>query len=202
MNHSIETLRKKVDQKLSLQTYIQKEVDDNEKALKECSRNKRNIDEALLIIQEVAKQTQQELEYHISDIVSTALASVFDDPYEFKVEFVIRRGKTEADLYFIKDKERLDPMSASGGGAVDIASFALRIALWNLVKDKVSNTIVLDEPFKWLSRDLQPKAGEMLAMLSKKLGIQFLIVTHNQDIIESADKVFNVEIKNGRSVVI
>lgn len=197
----IASLRAEINKKLSLKDYIEKEVEAAEKELKELSRQRKNIEDALLIIQEVSKKTQQELEYHISDIVSTALSSVFEDPYEFKVEFVIKRGKTEADMYFVKDNERVDPLTASGGGAVDVASFALRIALWNLLRDSISNTLIMDEPFRFVSKDLQPKAGEMLKMLSDKLRIQFIIVTHSPDIINEADKVVTVSIKNGESVV-
>ena len=50
-----------------------------------------------------------------------------------------------------------------------------------------------------LSRELQPKAGEMIKMLSDKLKIQFIIITHNQDIIESADKVFEIK-QNSKGV--
>lgn len=197
----IASLRAEINKKLSLKDYIEKEVEAAEKELKELSRQRKNIEDALLIIQEVSKKTQQELEYHISDIVSTALSSVFEDPYEFKVEFVIKRGKTEADMYFVKDNERVDPLTASGGGAVDVASFALRIALWNLLRDSISNTLIMDEPFRFVSKDLQPKAGEMLKMLSDKLGIQFIIVTHSPDIINEADKVVTVSIKGGESCV-
>ena len=56
-----------------------------------------DVQEARIIIQIVAKQTQQELEYHISHVVTKALESVFDDPYQFKLEFALRRDKTEAD---------------------------------------------------------------------------------------------------------
>jgi DNA repair exonuclease SbcCD ATPase subunit len=195
----VKDLRETLNKIKGKKEYLLKEMRTIADTIKTCTKQKMDIEEAQLIIQEVAKQTQQELEYHISEVVSTALSSVFDDPYEFKVEFVIKRGKTEADLYFIRRKERVDPLSASGGGVVDVASFALRIALWNLLKGQISNTIWLDEPFKMLSRELQPKAGEMIKMLSDKLKIQFIIITHNQDIIESADKVFEIK-QNSKGV--
>ena len=182
----VKDLRETLNKIKGKKEYLLKEMRTIADTIKTCTKQKMDIEEAQLIIQEVAKQTQQELEYHISEVVSTALSSVFDDPYEFKVEFVIKRGKTEADLYFIRRKERVDPLSASGGGVVDVASFALRIALWNLLKGQISNTIWLDEPFKMLSRELQPKAGEMIKMLSDKLKIQFIIITHNQDKIGRA----------------
>jgi len=87
-----------------------------------------NMEEALLIAQEVAQQTQEELEFQVSALVTNALASIFPDPYEFKVEFEIKRGKTEAAMFFTRGGEEIDPLTASGGGVVDIAAFALRLS--------------------------------------------------------------------------
>jgi DNA repair exonuclease SbcCD ATPase subunit len=52
--------------------------------------------------------------------------------------------------------------------------------------------IILDEPFRFLSKDLYPKAGEILKRLSEHLKLQILMVTHNEDIIESSHRVFTV----------
>ena len=54
------------------------------------------------------------------------------------------------------------------------------------------NTIILDEPFKHLSDDLQPLGSEVLKQLSDKLKIQFIIVTHRKEITGVADKIFEV----------
>jgi len=178
-----------------------KRIESLSEEIQKLKRQTVNVAEAQIILQTVAKQTQGELEYHISEIVSMALESVFDDPYTFQIKFVEKRGKTECEMVFKRDGVEIDPISASGGGAVDIASFALRIALWNLRKPKSLNTIVLDEPFRFLSSDLQPKAGEMLKTLSKKLNIQFIIVTHNKNLIECADILFTVKKKEGQSYV-
>ena len=165
-------------------------------------RNRGDTEKAQIVIRTVAQATQQELEYHISDIVSLALSAVFDDPYELKLDFVIRRGKTEADINFSRNGELVKPMYASGGGAVDIASFALRVALWSLSQPKTRNTLILDEPTRNLSLDLQSKAGEMLKQISEKLNLQIIMISHVPDLIESADKVFNVELKKGVSKII
>ena len=163
------------------------------------------IDEAQEIIQRVAKDTQNNFVCRIADVVSTALDAVFGaDAYEFSLEFIQKRGKTEVEIAFVRDGSKIDPLSASGGGAVDVASFALRVAVWSLLKNSgrpVLDTIILDEPFRFLSRDLQPLAGAMLKTLSKKMGLQFVMVTHNQDLIDCADAVFEVTNKNGESHV-
>lgn len=163
------------------------------------------IVEAQAIIQQVANDTQNNFVCRIADIVTTALDAVFGaSAYEFDIEFVQKRGKTEVEIAFVRDGNKIDPLSASGGGAVDVASFALRVAVWSLLKNSgrpVLDTIILDEPFRFLSRDLQPLAGQMLKLLSKKLGVQFIMVTHNQDLIDCADAVFEVTNKNGESHV-
>lgn len=151
------------------------------------------------MIQEVAQQTQEELKYHISEIVTLALAAVFDKPYQFEVDFVQRRNQTEADLWFVRDGERIDPLTASGGGAVDVASFALRASLWALQRNRP--ILILDEPGKFISKTYQPKFGEMLQMISKRLSIQILFITHCDDLVDSADRIFEVSIRKGVSVV-
>lgn len=179
-------------------------IENRQNSIKKLNRNYKNSAGAKVILQLVAQKTQQELEYQVSEIITLALNAIFDDPYEFKIEFIVKRGKTEANIIFVRDGHKFDPMEDTGGGVVDIASFALRIALWNLSMPKSRNTIILDEPFKHLSvqGDLQKKAGEMLSMLSKKLNIQFIMVTHNQELIQASDKVFEVKQIHGISKII
>lgn len=201
MPADIQTYRRMLEQKKGETNQINKELSEKEKLLGLLKRDIRNTEDAQMVVQTVAQETQKQLEYHISDMVSLALNAVFDDPYEFKVNFIQKRGKTEAEILFKREGKEIDPMTEAGGGAVDVAAFALRIALWNIRSPRSRNTILLDEPFRFLSRELQPKAGEMFQMLSEKLGLQFIVVTHNPDLIEVADKVFKVEIKNGVSRV-
>jgi DNA repair exonuclease SbcCD ATPase subunit len=85
-------------------------------------------------------------------------------------------------------------MDASGGGAVDVASFALRIASWSMKQPRFKNTIILDEPLKNLDKERQEKGSAMLKEVSKRLGIQFIIVTHEETLSSFSDKTFEVRI--------
>ena len=198
-------LQRAIDQHKGRAQQIGATLEAKRKELAGAEAMTQTIDEAQEIIQRVAKDTQNNFVCRSADVVSTALDAVFGaDAYEFSLEFVQKRGKTEVEIAFVRDGSKIDPLSASGGGAVDVASFALRVAVWSLLKNSgrpVLDTIILDEPFRFLSRDLQPLAGSMLKTLSKKLGLQFVMVTHNPDLIESADMVFEVTNKNGESHV-
>ena len=121
--------------------------------MEKLQRDSLAIEKLQVIIQETAKQTQEQLKYHIEDIVRTCMETVFDDTYDFKFDIEIKRNKTEANLRFIQENEDVDIMNSSGGGCVDVASLGLKLAAWSLGNS--NNVMVLDESLKFLSKDLQ-----------------------------------------------
>lgn len=201
MDSELQATRSRIDKAKGHRQNILITKDAFEYDIKHLKRNQRNVDQAQVILQTLAKETQDGIKYHITDIVNLALNAVFDDPYEFTIEFVFKNNKVAAELYFIKDGNKIDPLSSTGGGVVDIAAFALRIALWTLGNPRSDNCIVLDEPLKWISKDLRPKAAEIIKELSNKLDLQFIIVTHMPELTEFADKIFEVRLRNGVSEV-
>lgn len=202
MKNEIRKLRIQLERLKGKKEQIEQSLQEAEQGLKETKREIRKHEQAIEVVKTVGLKTQQSLQYHISDTVSMALNSVFDDPYSMSVEFVERRGKTECDLMFQRGNKFIDPLSASGGGAVDVASFALRVASWSMQFPKTRNVLLLDEPFKNLSEGLLPKASEMLKQVSDKLGLQIIMITHSEPLIESADKVFQIQNRKRRSTVI
>jgi len=165
-------------------------------------RFKNRYDNALVvrvIITTVAENTQKRIEYHISNLVTMALASVFPEPYEFNLRFVQRRNKTEADLIFTKDgNETDDILNVGGGGVADVASLALRISLWSIKKNRP--VFLLDESAKFLHNPIyQEKFSEMIKEVSQKLGLQILMISDQPNIIKHADKVITIENKKGVS---
>ncbi|MCP4475372.1 MAG: hypothetical protein GY821_12570 [Gammaproteobacteria bacterium] len=201
MHNQLAQLRSHTEQKKGQKELIENKIQQVQFDIIETTKEIGHSEKALFIIQKVARDTQAELEYHISDVVSMALDTIFDDPYKFKIEFVLKRNKTECELLLEKKGEKINPLSACGGGVIDVVSFALRIALWTLQTPKSRNTFILDEPFKFLSKDLLPRASELLKELSDRLNIQFIIVTHLDELSECADKVFKVNIKKGVSKI-
>lgn len=197
----IQELRNKLERQKGQRDQIQQSLNLLRKDLLESKRSLLQHEQAREVIRTVGIDTQNQLSFHISDITSLALEAVFNEPYELKVEFVQRRNKTECDLYFERNGERIDPISASGGGAVDVASFALRIASWSMMRPRTRNTIILDEPLRFLSVDLQERASQMIKEISDKLGIQFILISHEQTIASYADRTFEVSIKKGVSHV-
>lgn len=195
-----EKIERLFNQSKGVRSQIQKQLQETKELKKFSEKKLKLIEEAQVFLQTVAQNTQEKLKFDIEAIVNLALESVFPNEYLFQMNFNVSRGKTEAELVF-QDKrtgQTIDPMEASGGGVVDLTCFALRISAFAL-ESGTDNLIILDEPFKFISRDLQERAGEILKKLSEKMKLQIIMVTHIPEFIEVADKVFEVK-KNENGV--
>jgi DNA repair exonuclease SbcCD ATPase subunit len=181
---------------------VQKSLDAVVLSNKQYTKKLKYLEQAQAFLQKVAQDTQEQLKIHVEDIVQLALDAIFPDKYTFEIQFTIAYGKTTAELVFISKQSGhiVDPMQASGGGVVDVCSFALRLACWTLSRG-IDKVIILDEPLKFLSADLRSRGGEVIRQLAHKLGLQFIITTHLTELIDCADNVIKVEKKDEVSTV-
>lgn len=202
----IKQLRNSLERQKGKKIEVENNVNSLQSELREKKRDLRRHEQAREIIKAVGQKTQEQLSVHISDITSLALESVFPEPYELQVDFVQRRNKTECDLFFTREGNKVKPMEASGIGAVDVAAFALRIASWSMQNPHTAPIILLDEPFKHL-KGVEPnqRVLGMIKEISKRMGMQVIMISDEriprEDIIEAADKVFEVSIKRKISKV-
>lgn len=182
------------EQSIGKRNILLKRIKDDNEKINSLKLRIDKTEKAQLFLQIAAKEVQSNIKYHIEDMVQLPIDSCFPDKYKFQLDFIPKRNKTEANLNFFENNRIIDPMSASGGGLVNVACFAIRIAAWSL--SKTNPIILLDEPFANLSENLQFKAGEILRELSEKLGFQIILITHNKNsMMEIADKVFEVKLK-------
>lgn len=157
------------------------------------------VAQAQEIIQAVATKTQGQLKIHIEEIVNLCLHTCFSERYTFKLEFVPRRNRTEADIVLMRDGVPADPITSSGGGLCDILALGLRMASWSL--GKTQNVICLDEALKYLSPSLHKQAGLILRRIAEELHLQIIFVTHSPTLYEYGDTQFYVQNENGVSSI-
>jgi DNA repair exonuclease SbcCD ATPase subunit len=184
----------------ALQT-LEKQLQTARQNLTQQEAHTEHLSKAHAILQQVALQTQGELQFRITELVNLALAGVFDDPYTLTVSFVVRRDRTEVDLAFSRGDTHIDPMTASGGGPVDVAAFALRLCLWSMERPRTRPLLVLDEPFRFVSDNYLPRVGQLLEELCKRMGLQIIMVTHKEALMGTG-KVFRVSMSNGMSCTV
>jgi len=154
------------------------------------------LEKAQAFIQDAAKKTQENLKFHVEDVVNLALEALFPNQYKFELKFDIKYGKTAAFLVFTKNGYEVNILKSGGGGVVDIASLALRVAIWSI--SKTDNVLILDEPVRNIQpASLQIVAWNIIKELSKRLNLQFIIVSNSSNNGEAtklvSDKVFLVK---------
>jgi DNA repair exonuclease SbcCD ATPase subunit len=147
--------------------------------LQDCVDSLSAAREAQAALQLIAAEIQSSAHLQIAGVVSAALRTVFgEDAYDLEIEFRKSRGKTEARYWFARGGNRVSTR-AVGGGVIDVASFALRLASLYLRRPKVRKLIVADEPFRHLSRDHSERVKSLILELSEKLNFQLLFTTHD-----------------------
>lgn len=200
---NIQTIRQKLERQKGSRDQVSRDLKKSQETIRFFKQEISYSEEAQAIIAAVAKSTQNELSYRITEPVSLALSAVFgSDAYKMSAVFnAAARGATECVLGFERNGNIVDPLSSSGGGTIDIATFALRIGAWSLTQPRSRAVILLDEPGKWVSRNKIGLFGQMMRETSSQLNLQIILITHIAELAAVADKTFEVTIENGVSKV-
>lgn len=117
---------------------------------------------------------------------------------ELGMDFRIEIGE-DFSIEVYTNYGELDIRSLSGGEMVALA-IALRIALAYTIFGKLPGFFVLDEPTQFLDVERRRAIFEIIKRLSERVP-QVIVVTHDSEVIELADRVFYISKEGGRSVV-
>lgn len=148
------------------------------------------------VLNSLAKTSREKTIGLIETLVTHALRSIWEEPFDFRIETVEKRGVTQDQPKLLKDGVEASIMDGHGGGIVNVVAFVLRLIFILKKKPALRKVVFLDEPFAYVSANYQPKVGELLRELTEKLGIDMLMVTH-QEILESyADLVYTLKATN------
>lgn len=175
--------RQKLDKLKARYGALKDAVRDNRAVVADAESHMSSAEECRQIIQGVGQRLQEMAHERIAGVVSRCLEVVFDEPYEFKIVFEKKRNQTEARLVFVRDGMEINPMDAAGGGVVDVAAFALRLACISLRRPRLRRFVVMDEPFRFVSVQYRPRVRQMLEQLSEQMDMQLLLVTHAPELV-------------------
>ena len=185
-------VKKELLQRAYSSSEAQYEVESNKKADTEKARD---------VMIDVSSIAQRLTVGAIEQLVTKALQGVFGVNYSFEIESKMCRNKNEANFWVVIDGHRHSLDGQLGGGVVDMVSFALRVVVWSIQSPDGNRVFILDEPAKFISKDKLPLFGGFLKELNELLGIQFIIITHEQELSSLGTSVVNVTKKDGVSYV-
>ena len=183
-------------------------LEENKKALARVASERKEVEtlrkqaiHALRIIQHVGTETQKTTVLKIEGLVTSALRDVFqEDGYDFAMELSYSKRSMSAEFYFVRDGEQYDPLECCGYGCVDVACFALRVAIWSL--NPSTRVMLFDEPFKNVSQEYRERVGQLVRKISRALKFQFIITTHMPELATYADADFFLTKRPGRETSI
>jgi len=203
VNESLLTASKKaVTEFEAKRQFLTQNVKERSVLILRLEKEYKDVEEAQKIIEVAAKRIFKRILISFEDLVSESISNVMGKEYNFHIDFKKKHGNASAEIYLEdQDGNVHDAIDGVGGGVVDIESISLRISMWAVSQKNIRPIFILDEPFKNLSSRYRPGMCEVLRNLADKLKIQFVIVTHEDELIGIADKVFNVTAEDGVSIV-
>ncbi len=198
--------REILDKKLAQREVYRDEIKKRQLEIKYAERKVDDFEEARKIVAIVAKATQVQFKEYVENLVTLALQAVFPEKdYKFIIKFDLKNNKSVAHLLVQQggDDEPFEPKEENAGSMINVIGFSLRIVLWSLQTPRSRATIILDEPFPATGK-LAPIVGEFLKEISHhpRLRLQIIMITHEDELAEVADRAWRVEREGNESKLI
>jgi DNA repair exonuclease SbcCD ATPase subunit len=180
------------DRKKKLEQVLQK--------LEQIKQQQLILGQSSQILQDFYTAAQKASVKRVEGFVTYCLKETFgDDAYEFKIKYETRRNQPEAELIFVRkdeagNEQEYDPKLACGGGCLDVAVTALRLAVIMTSPQKPRRFLLIDEPFRYVSQNYRSNLIRLIEVLVEDCQTQFVIVSHFDDLKELG------EVANGKLI--
>lgn len=135
-----------------------------------------------IVLQKLSENQRQKACKKLEELGTFALQYSLSTNYEMEIELGKFRGKPSADVYIkkIDSGVRTSPINGNGGGVIDIISVALRFVTMQAFDPFIDGPIIMDEPYKMVSKEFMPMISEFMKKLSEDFGRQIILSTHNE----------------------
>ena len=174
-------IRAKLDRHLAAYTAAVASMETDQRRLIESDDELQLAEDAHAVLKATALKMQSSTYGVLAGIVSRCLKHVMGDAYSFEIRLVEHKTKSSVEFIVLEDEIAYPINNAKGGGVKDIVAFGLRFAALQIVKQKPRSFLLLDEPFRCLSKGYRPKMRRLLEALSDEFECQFIIVTHDDE---------------------
>jgi DNA repair exonuclease SbcCD ATPase subunit len=159
--------------------------------------------EALQFLENVANSRRSALKDQIESIVSEALQIVYGPELKVELSYDVKAGRSFVDIRIVKDTpagEVKRTMEGIGGGVSDTVSVPLRLLVL-LASRQTDRVCLLDEAYKHVDLERVERAAGFVAEIAHRLGIQIVMSSHHEAMLEAADCVYGVTENAGKSAV-
>lgn len=203
---TLSKMRSRYEQGLGRRQVLKEQLSDKEARLTELSGQVDIWRKVQLLLAQTSEYAREQLKTRIEETVTAALQAVISDrDLRFEIQIETRAGQPTASWQIISDYEAgtlvTDPERGAGGGVVDVVSAALRLAVLELSRPRPGGPVIQDEPGKMVSREYSPNLAQFLKDYAAHTERQIILITHNADLAEIADRSIRVDKVGDESVV-
>jgi DNA repair exonuclease SbcCD ATPase subunit len=194
--------KKYTDTLRTKRTVLKKELNEQTRQLGGVQRHLDVVKSANWVLGEAIKRVQTSFKEIVETLITSSIKSIYKRDITFSLQFEQKGRGLECRPVTMEDGEEFDLDGEIGGGLLDIISFTSKIVFWK-IQGTGRPIFFFDEPFRFLGHGSTILfVGQLLRKLSDSLKIQFIIITHESELAEIADRSFNVINSNGISRVV
>lgn len=163
-----------------------------------------DLDQTTVLLNSMGEDRQQRAQQTIEDLVTRGLQTIFDETLSFHI-VQTTRGKTVQVEFVVRTTLHgrvieTPVMDARGGGLAATIGYLLRLVVLLLTRgQRQDSLIVLDESFAMVSAEYLPAVAAFIREVVDKTGVQHIIVTHSEELVEGADKVHRFTMVDGET---
>ena len=154
------------------------------------------LDRVLVTLVELEQEWRRSAERTLTAHASRGLSLVFGEDLRLSVETKTVRDMTSMVLKLQENGIELDDIvESTGSSRVAVLDMLLNLMFLFSVTPKLELLMVMDEPFGSVEQAHLPALGQLLREIHEQRGVQSLIASHETELIDAADVVY--EVKDG-----
>lgn len=200
MINKYEKLRKEFERELERKKHLEEQKEVYVGTLSELEdRESDNLLKKELLEQASEKAREDGMRV-LADTATNAVQAILGEDTFVDMVSSIRNGVPNVDVVVKREingmEATTDPTQGEGGGVADIVSLSMFFSLGLLVGRDNEAPIFMDEPTKFLSKGYSTQAAAFINEMVDYTGKQTFVVTHDETIASSGDKVFRTELND------
>lgn len=152
------------------------------------------------VLQASADLVREDLKRKIEDLVTKGIRAVFgrhDMSFEFEISSANSLDAKPVLVTGFGDKVyKTSIVGNHAGGVADVVAFILRVVVLAMARPRMHPVVVLDESFRHVSPNRLRAVAGLVKELSDSAGVQFVIVTHKEELLDAADVIYRASMND------
>ncbi|MCK9154695.1 MAG: hypothetical protein M0P12_01125 [Paludibacteraceae bacterium] len=195
-----EELVESIEERRRSNKIYQKEIKEKEELISK-NAEKLNVVKTLFhTIEELSLKKRHIYKEKIEAVITEVLRTLYGTQYSFLINYGEKNNRSCLEIEVKKtygDYEVKRDISGHGGGISDSICIPLRALILKGSQD-IGDILFLDEAYKHVDSEIAENVGMFLRGLCEKMEMQIIMLSHNESILQQAERGFFLENRNGK----